>query len=114
MPENIKGEIEMKLLFFILPAHGHVQPTLPVVNELIQRGEQIIYYTTREFKQKIEQIGAEVRIIDDLFGMASIDIRSDSNDSSSPTTPDSPIIFKKISSETCPTMYKMVLCFWNR
>lgn len=36
----------MKLLFFMLPYHGHINPTLSVAEELVRRGEQIVYYTT--------------------------------------------------------------------
>ena len=48
----------MKALFFSLPLHGHINPTLPLVRELAGRGEQIIYYSTPAFAAKIEQAGA--------------------------------------------------------
>lgn len=48
-------------VFFNLPAHGHTNPTLPVVEELVKRGERIIYFSTEEFKEKIERTGAEFR-----------------------------------------------------
>jgi len=44
-----------------IPAHGHVNPTLPVVRELIRRGEQVIYYDTAEFRTQIEATGATFR-----------------------------------------------------
>jgi MGT family glycosyltransferase len=47
-----------KVLFFNIPAHGHTYPTLPLVAELIRRGEQVIYYSSPAFQQAIEQIGA--------------------------------------------------------
>src|SRR5579863_6328411 len=47
-----------KVLFFNLPAHGHMNPTLPLVAELVRRGEQVIYYSSRAFRQAIEQTGA--------------------------------------------------------
>jgi hypothetical protein len=59
----------MKLLFFILPGFSHIQPTLPVSQELIRHGEEIIYYTTRQFEQIVKDIGAKVRVIDDVFGI---------------------------------------------
>lgn len=46
------------LFFFSIPAHGHVNPTLPVVRELTQRGHRVIYYETEEFREKIEAAGA--------------------------------------------------------
>src|SRR6202011_3307709 len=50
-----------RLTFFNLPAHGHVNPTLPVVAELVRRGESVTYYNSQEFRNAIEQTGAEFR-----------------------------------------------------
>ncbi|MBI5839051.1 MAG: glycosyl transferase [Chloroflexi bacterium] len=50
-----------KAVFFSLPAHGHVNPSLSLVDELVKRGEQVIYYTSPEFKHKVEQTGAQFR-----------------------------------------------------
>ncbi|MBN1286747.1 MAG: glycosyl transferase family 1 [Anaerolineae bacterium] len=47
-----------KVVFFNVPAHGHINPTLAVVRELIQRGEKVIYYATEAFRPKIERTGA--------------------------------------------------------
>lgn len=47
------------IFFFSIPAHGHVNPTLPVVRELAQRGHRVIYYETEEFRKKIEAAGAQ-------------------------------------------------------
>jgi MGT family glycosyltransferase len=47
-----------KVLFINGNAHGHINPTLPVVRELIKRDEQVYYYSTADFKQKIEATGA--------------------------------------------------------
>jgi MGT family glycosyltransferase len=48
-------------IFFNVPAHGHINPTLPIVNELVKRGETIIYYSTEEFREKIEKTGAKYK-----------------------------------------------------
>jgi MGT family glycosyltransferase len=50
-----------KIIVMNLPAHGHVNPTLPVVTELIARGHQVLYYNTEEFRPQIERTGAEFR-----------------------------------------------------
>jgi MGT family glycosyltransferase len=50
-----------KIIFLGSPAHGHVNPTLPVVQELVQRGEQVLYYDTEEFRPTIEPTGATFR-----------------------------------------------------
>jgi MGT family glycosyltransferase len=47
-----------KIVFLGAPAHGHVNPTLPVAQELARRGEQVVYYNTEEFRQPIERTGA--------------------------------------------------------
>ena len=53
-----------KILVFNVPAHGHVNPTLPVVRELVSRGEQVAYYLTDEFEPQIRHTGAEFRRIE--------------------------------------------------
>lgn len=47
------------IFFFSIPAHGHVNPTLPLVRELAARGHRVMYYETEEFRDKIEAAGAE-------------------------------------------------------
>lgn len=47
-----------KIVFFSLPAHGHTNPTLPVVRELALRGHEVWYYSFREFRDQIQQAGA--------------------------------------------------------
>ncbi len=48
-------------LLFSLPYHGHIHPCLPVVEELVRRGERIVAYTTDEFRPMLEDVGAEFR-----------------------------------------------------
>ncbi|MCI1946178.1 macrolide family glycosyltransferase [Clostridium luticellarii] len=48
-----------KMLFISLPGHGHVNPTLGLVSELVRRGEKVTYYLTKDFQRKIEAAGAE-------------------------------------------------------
>jgi MGT family glycosyltransferase len=55
-----------RILVFNVPAHGHVNPTLPVVRELVSRGEQVAYYLTDEFEPQIRHTGAEFRRIEDM------------------------------------------------
>lgn len=47
-----------RILFFSIPAHGHTNPTLPVVRELTRRGHEVRYFHTQEFREKIERAGA--------------------------------------------------------
>jgi len=53
-----------KVVFFNLPYYGHMNPTLPLVAELVRRGEQVAYYTSETFRPAIEQAGATFRGID--------------------------------------------------
>ena len=44
-----------------MPAAGHVNPSLPLVRELVRRDVQVTYYTTEQFRGAIERTGAEFR-----------------------------------------------------
>lgn len=50
-----------KIIMMSIPAHGHTNPTLPVVKELIERGHQVIYYNGEEMRDKIEPTGVDFR-----------------------------------------------------
>lgn len=54
-------------IFFGLPLHGHVNPTLPLVRELVRRGERVIYYATGEFEAQIAETGASFRAYRNAF-----------------------------------------------
>lgn len=47
-----------KVVFFCIPAHGHTNPTLGVVRELISRGHEVWYYSYSPMREKIEAAGA--------------------------------------------------------
>ena len=55
-----------KLFFLNIPAHGHMNPTLPLVRELVDRGATITYYTGEEFRGKVETAGGEFRSYESL------------------------------------------------
>ncbi|MBQ5673993.1 MAG: glucosyltransferase, partial [Lachnospiraceae bacterium] len=42
-----------------IPAHGHTNPTLGVVRELVERGHEVWYYSYNMMKEKIETAGAK-------------------------------------------------------
>lgn len=54
-----------KIVFFCIPAHGHTNPTLGVVEELIKRGHEVWYYSYTPFREKIETLGAKFIACDD-------------------------------------------------
>jgi MGT family glycosyltransferase len=47
-----------KFAFVNLPFHAHINPTLPVVQELVTRGDQVVYYLTEKYRGAIEATGA--------------------------------------------------------
>lgn len=47
-----------KIVFFSIPAYGHINPTLGLVRELTARGHQVHYYSYEKFRSRIEAAGA--------------------------------------------------------
>ncbi len=39
-------------------SHGHVNPTIGLVSELVARGDEVVYVSSAEFKEKLEKAGA--------------------------------------------------------
>lgn len=54
-----------KIVFFCIPAHGHTNPTLGVVRELVSIGHEVLYYSYNMMKEKIENAGAKFVSCDD-------------------------------------------------
>ena len=54
-----------KIVFFCIPAHGHTNPTLGVVRELVSRGHEVWYYSYNIMRKKIESAGATFISCDD-------------------------------------------------
>ena len=50
------------IAFLNIGMHGHINPTLPVVAELVRRGHTVIYHTSPAFREEIEATGATVRL----------------------------------------------------
>ncbi|SPF48705.1 Glycosyltransferase, MGT family [Candidatus Desulfosporosinus infrequens] len=53
-----------KLLFINGPGEGHINPTLAVVEELVSRGEDVVYFATENFRERLENTGAIVKTYD--------------------------------------------------
>jgi MGT family glycosyltransferase len=62
-----------KIVFVEMPAYGHVNPTVPVVQELVRRGEEVVYYNAEEFRAPVERAGATFQAYP-AGTLASIDI----------------------------------------
>ncbi len=56
-----------RIAVFCIPAHGHTNPMLPVVRELVRRGNEVRFYSFREFQEKIERTGAAFMCCDDYL-----------------------------------------------
>ena len=54
-----------KIVFFGIPAHGHTNPTLGVIKELIARGHKVWYYSYDIMREKIQSAGATFISCDD-------------------------------------------------
>lgn len=50
-----------KGLALIYPTHGHITPALAVVEELVRRGEEIVFYATGRSRARVEQTMARFR-----------------------------------------------------
>ncbi|GAA4557198.1 macrolide family glycosyltransferase [Planotetraspora kaengkrachanensis] len=50
------------IAFLNIGMHGHINPTLPVVAELVRRGHAVTYHTSPAFSKEIEATGATVRL----------------------------------------------------
>jgi MGT family glycosyltransferase len=53
-----------RVLFINGGSEGHINPTIGVVQELITRGEEVVYFTIEDFRERIEKTGATVRTFD--------------------------------------------------
>jgi UDP:flavonoid glycosyltransferase YjiC (YdhE family) len=49
----------MHISFMAVPEHGHVNPGLPLVTELVARGHRVTYATTDEFADAVQRAGAK-------------------------------------------------------
>ena len=60
----------MKILFINLPYHGHVVPTIGLVQELIKQGCEVTYLMPFDWEEKVAESGAKfygykIRVISD-------------------------------------------------
>lgn len=72
-----------KILLFNIPAAGHINPSLPLVKELLQRGEEIVYVNTEAYRAKIEATGARYLEYPDLSKMVRL-VEQDAGDGNIP------------------------------
>ncbi|MDA3625765.1 glycosyltransferase [Saccharopolyspora sp. WRP15-2] len=46
------------IAFFTIPAHGHINPTLGLITELVNRGHRVSYAVTEPFADQVAEAGA--------------------------------------------------------
>lgn len=56
-----EARLMTKVLFLNVTTHGHVNPSLGLVKELSTRGVEVVYFSSEEFREKIEEAGASYR-----------------------------------------------------
>lgn len=66
MTENLH-RTRRHVLFVSIPAHGHINPGLGLVAELVDRGHRVSYATTDEFTPQVAETGAEPSRYDSLL-----------------------------------------------
>lgn len=47
----------MKIGWFCIPAHGHINPTLELVRAMTARGHEVYYFSFESFRERIEEAG---------------------------------------------------------
>lgn len=52
--------------FYNIPFHGHVNPTLPLMRALVRQGDEVTYFSTAAFEDKIRSTGANYRGYENL------------------------------------------------
>lgn len=57
------------LVYFSLPTHGHVNPTLSVIRELVRREQPVVYYSTEPFGHAVRETGAQFQPYSARFRM---------------------------------------------
>ncbi|PKI04784.1 glycosyl transferase [Staphylococcus xylosus] len=50
-----------KVLFINPGSAGHVNPTVAVCKTLVEKGEEVVYYATDKFTDRLQDIGVEIR-----------------------------------------------------
>jgi MGT family glycosyltransferase len=50
-----------RVWFYNIPFHGHVNPTLPLIREMVARGDEVSYFSTAAFEARIQATGALYR-----------------------------------------------------
>lgn len=50
-----------KIAYVGLPAHGHTNPTLPIMKQLVEHGHEVLYYNAASFAAKVRPTAVDFR-----------------------------------------------------
>ncbi|MGC5776495.1 macrolide family glycosyltransferase [Paenibacillus pabuli] len=50
-----------RVLVVMMPAEGHINPSLGVIKELVENGDEVVYCCTEKYRTKIEALGAHFK-----------------------------------------------------
>ena len=50
-----------KIAYIGLPAHGHTNPVLPIVKQLVENGHEVLFYNAESFRDKVEPTGVNFK-----------------------------------------------------
>ncbi|HEX3384872.1 MAG TPA: macrolide family glycosyltransferase [Mucilaginibacter sp.] len=50
-----------RVLVVMMPAEGHINPTLGIIKELVENGDEVVYCCTEKYRTKIEALGAQFK-----------------------------------------------------
>jgi len=56
-----------RFLFATQPITGHFLPALPIVRTLVERGHEVMWYTGKKFRSKVESVGATFAPYQDAY-----------------------------------------------
>lgn len=56
-----------RFLFATQPITGHFSPALPIVRTLVERGHEVMWYTGKKFRSKVEAVGATFAPYQDAY-----------------------------------------------
>ena len=56
-----------RVWFYNIPFHGHVNPTLPLIHEMVARGDELTYFSSASFEARIQATGALYRAYDSSY-----------------------------------------------
>jgi MGT family glycosyltransferase len=92
-----------KIIYFNLPASGHINPSIPIVTELLRRGEQVIYYSAEESRSHIAPTGAEFRVYD-----VPIDMTEPDRNVSQGKFMDNALWFSRLGEQLLPSLIEVL------